>query len=33
MISGTGSGDVEYKPLPSGPNSDPPKDNTDKEVS
>ncbi|EOY29674.1 Sulfite exporter TauE/SafE family protein [Theobroma cacao] len=32
MISDTGSGDVEYKPLPSGPNSDPPKDNTDKEV-
>ncbi|XWS17737.1 hypothetical protein CRYUN_Cryun33cG0093000 [Craigia yunnanensis] len=30
--NGTGSGDVEYKPLPSGPNGDPPKDNTDKEV-
>ncbi|XWS26312.1 hypothetical protein CRYUN_Cryun26dG0021300 [Craigia yunnanensis] len=30
--NGTGSGDMEYKPLPSGPNSDPPKDNTDKEV-
>nr|KJB54850.1 hypothetical protein B456_009G051700 [Gossypium raimondii] len=29
----TGSGDVEYKPLPSGPSSDPPKDNSDKEVS
>ncbi|XVF89209.1 hypothetical protein PTKIN_Ptkin19aG0111700 [Pterospermum kingtungense] len=29
---GTGSGDLEYKPLPSGPNSDPLKDNTDKEV-
>ncbi|XP_022751789.1 sulfite exporter TauE/SafE family protein 3-like [Durio zibethinus] len=30
--NGTGSGDVEYKPLPSGPNIDLPKDNTDKEV-
>ncbi|KAL4332165.1 hypothetical protein GQ457_07G044650 [Hibiscus cannabinus] len=29
----TTGGDVEYKPLPSGPNNDPPKDNTDKEVS
>ncbi|KHG04871.1 hypothetical protein F383_28778 [Gossypium arboreum] len=28
----TASGDVEYKPLPSGPSSDPPKDNSDKEV-
>ncbi|XP_022729181.1 sulfite exporter TauE/SafE family protein 3-like [Durio zibethinus] len=27
-----GSGDVEYKPLPGGPNSDPPRDNTDKEI-
>ncbi|KAG4144649.1 hypothetical protein ERO13_D05G050200v2 [Gossypium hirsutum] len=29
----TGSGDVAYKPLPSGPSSDPPKDDSDKEVS
>ncbi|KAK8581978.1 hypothetical protein V6N12_072178 [Hibiscus sabdariffa] len=28
----TNGGDVEYKPLPSGPNNDPPKDNTDKEI-
>lgn len=32
MISETGSGDVAYKPLPSGPSSDPPKDDSDKEV-
>ncbi|XVE71060.1 hypothetical protein DITRI_Ditri10aG0119800 [Diplodiscus trichospermus] len=32
LSNDTGNGDVEYKPLPSGPNSDPPKDNTDKEV-
>ncbi|OMO91039.1 Transmembrane protein TauE like protein [Corchorus olitorius] len=30
--NGTGNGEVEYKPLPSGPNSEPPKDKTDKEV-
>ncbi|XVF48520.1 hypothetical protein PTKIN_Ptkin03bG0197200 [Pterospermum kingtungense] len=29
---GTDNADVEYKPLPSGPISEPPKDNTDKEV-
>ncbi|GMI92542.1 hypothetical protein like AT2G25737 [Hibiscus trionum] len=29
----TDNGDVDYKPLPSGPNTGPPKDNTDKEVS
>ncbi|XP_022754558.1 sulfite exporter TauE/SafE family protein 3-like [Durio zibethinus] len=28
----SGDEDVEYKPLPSGPNGDPPQDNTDKEV-
>ncbi|OMO61892.1 hypothetical protein CCACVL1_23186 [Corchorus capsularis] len=30
--NGTGNVEVEYKPLPSGPNSEAPKDNTDKQV-